>query len=194
MSEEIFNNAIDLTDVPQDQWRKFYIGNGYRNVVYMTDHNREGQIILFGYDLAGNSKTFICPWKSHFKFKVKYDTDEKDIFGNYIETRYFKSSYERKKRLEDLGQSLYIVECLKPEQEFLQEMFYKDCLDPSFNTQELRMQFIDIETEISDVFVKPSDATNSIFFMDIPPCPNNRNSLINFIYFTIFSRKQQNAF
>ena len=49
MSEEVFNNAIDLTDVPRDQWRKQYIGPGYRNVFYTTNHNREGQIILFGY-------------------------------------------------------------------------------------------------------------------------------------------------
>ena len=162
MSESVFNNAIDLTDVPQDEWRKKYIGNGYRNIVYMTDHNREGRIVLFGYDLAGNPKTFIAPWKSCIKYRVKYDTEEKDIFGNYVETRYFKSSYERKQRLEDIGSSLWIVECLKPEQEFLQEMFYKDCLDPEFNTQPLRAQYIDIETEVSSTFVRPSDATNRI--------------------------------
>lgn len=162
MSESVFNNAIDLTDVPQDQWRKSYIGNGYRNVVYLTDHERNGRIVLFGYDLVGNPKTFICPWQSWIKFRVRYDTDEKDIFGNYVETRYYKSSYERRKRLEDIGSSLYIVECLKPEQEFLQEMFYKDCLDPNFNAQPMRVQYIDIETEISDVFVRPSDATNRI--------------------------------
>ena len=167
MSESIFNNAIDLTDVPQDQWRKLYIGNGYRNVFYTTDQNREGRIVLFGYDLAGNPKTFICPHKSWIKFRVKYNTDEKDIFGNFIETRYFKSSYERKKRLDDIGQSLWIVECLKPEQEFLQEMFYKDCLDESFNTQPMRMQCIDLETEVSDVFVKPNDATNRINMITI---------------------------
>ena len=162
MSESLFNNAIYLEDVPQDQWRKKYIGPGYRNVVYTTNQDREGQIILFGYDLAGNPKTFICPWKSHIKFRVKYDTAEKDIFGNFVETRYFKSSYERKKRLDDIGQSLWIVECLKPEQEFLQEMFYKDCLDETFNTQPMRVQYIDIETEISEVFVKPNDASNRV--------------------------------
>ena len=167
MSEEVFNNAISLEDVPQDQWRKLYIGSGYRNVFYTTDHNREGRIVLFGYDLVGNPKIFICPWKSHIKFRVKYDTEEKDIFGNYIETRYFKSSYERKKRLDDIGQSLWIVECLKPEQEFLQEMFYKDCLDESFNTQSLRIQCIDLETEVSEVFVKPNDATNRINMITI---------------------------
>ena len=167
MSELIFNNAIDLSDIPQDQWRKNYIGPGYRNVFYTTNHDREGRIVLFGFDLAGNPKTFICPWKSQFKFRVKYDTPEKDIFGNYVETRFFKSSYERKKRLEDIGQSLWIVECLKPEQEFLQEMFYKNCLDESFNTQPMRMQFIDIETEVSDVFMRPSDAGNRINMITI---------------------------
>ena len=94
-------------------------------------------------------------------------SNTKSIFGNFIETRYFKSSYERKKRLDDIGQSLWIVECLKPEQEFLQEMFYKDCLDESFNIQSLRMQFIDIETEISDVFVKPNNASNRINMVTI---------------------------
>ena len=124
MSESIFNNAIDLTDIPQDQWRTNYIGPGYRNIVYMTNHNREGTIVLFGYDLEGNPKTFICPWKSWIKFRVRYETSQKDIFGNFVETRYFKSSYERRQRLEDIGQNLWIVECMKPEQEFLHEMFY----------------------------------------------------------------------
>ena len=167
MSEEVFNNAIDLTDIPRDQWRKHYIGPGYRNVFYTTNHNREGQIILFGYDLAGNPKTFICPHQSKIVYRVKYDTGVKDIFGNFVETRCYKSSYERKKRLEEIGQSLWIVECLRPEQEFLQEMFYKDCLDPAFNSQQMRVQFIDIETEISDVFVKPNDASNRINMVTI---------------------------
>lgn len=167
MSEEVMNNAVDLTDVPVDQWRAKYIGPGYRNVFYTTDHNRDGRIVLFGYDLAGNPKTFICPHRSKVKYRVKYDTEEKDIFGNYVETRYYRSSFERKKRLDDICSSLFIVECLRPEQEFLQDMFYKDCLDPNFNTQPVRMQFIDIETEVTEVFVKPSDASNRINMITI---------------------------
>ena len=167
MSEEVFNKAIDLTDVPQYQWRRDYIGPGYRNIFYTINHDKEGQIVLFGYDLVGNPKTFICPWQSRLKYRVKYDTGVKDIFGNFVETRYYKSSYDRRKRLEDIGQSLWIVECLRPEQEFLQEMFYKDCLDNNFNTQPMRVQFIDIETEVSDVFVKPKDATNRINMITI---------------------------
>lgn len=167
MSEEVFNNAVDLSDVPEEQWREKYIGPGYRNVVYVTNYEKMGQIILFGYDLAGNPTTFICPHKSKFKYRVKYETAEKDIFGNCIETKWFNSSYERKKRLDDIGQSLFIVECLKPEQEFLQDMFYKDCLSNEFNVQPMRLQYIDIETEISETFVQPSDASNRINMITI---------------------------
>jgi len=167
MSEEVFNNAVDLSEVPEEQWRAKHIGPGYRNVVYMTNHEKMGQIVLFGYDLAGNPKTFICPHRSKFKYRVKYETAEKDIFGNFIETKWFSSSYERKKRLDDIGQSLFIVECLKPEQEFLQDMFYKDCLSNEFNVQPMRVQYIDIETEISETFVKPNDASNRINMVTI---------------------------
>ena len=161
MSETVFNNAIYLEDIPRDHWKK-YIGNGYRSVAYLTDHNRNGQIVLFGFDPVGNRKNFIIPWKSHISYRVKYETDKKDIYDNYVETRYYNSSFERKKRLEDIGNSLFIVECLRPEQEFLQEAFYDVCLNQDFNKQTMRIHFIDIETEISDEFEKPTTARNRI--------------------------------
>ena len=78
MSESIFNKAIDLSDIPFEDWRKKYIGPGYRSVCYTTDHERKGRIIFFGYDLVGNPKTFICPHRSWIKFNVKYKTQIKD--------------------------------------------------------------------------------------------------------------------
>lgn len=161
MSESVFSKAIYLDEVPHDQWKN-YFGNGYRSVAYLTDHERKGQIVLFGFDTVGNRKTFIIPWKSWIKYRVKYETSEKDIYENYVETKWFNSSFDRKKRLDDIGSSLHIVECLRPEQEFLQEAFYKVALEPDFNKQDLRVQFIDIETEISEVFEKPVDARNRI--------------------------------
>ena len=47
----IFNNAVYLDDIPQDQWKK-YIGPGYRYVSYLVDQDRQGKIVLFGYDTA----------------------------------------------------------------------------------------------------------------------------------------------
>ena len=73
MSESVFSNAIYLDEVPHNQWKN-YFGNGYRSVAYLTDHNRNGQIVFFGFDLAGNRKTYIIPWKSWIKYRVKYET------------------------------------------------------------------------------------------------------------------------
>jgi len=117
MSSSIFNNAIYLDDVPQEQW-KTYIGPGYRYVSYTTDATRQGRIILFGYDTAGNPKTFILPWKSWVKYVVKYETNERDIYERYVATKYFSNSYERKKWVEAAA-GIDIVECFRPEQEAL---------------------------------------------------------------------------
>lgn len=52
MSAEVFNNAIEL-ECQKTDLRK-YIGNGYRSFAYMTDFDKNGKIILFGYDTVGN--------------------------------------------------------------------------------------------------------------------------------------------
>lgn len=146
----VFENSVDLTDVPESDWRSKYIGPGYRNCCYLTNHERNGTIVLFGYDHENNPQTFICPHKSWIKYRVKYPTKEQDVFGNYLETRYFKNSKERKNYLDRSGNSFEVVECFKPEQEFLHKMFDNDALDETFNNQPMRTFFYDIETEISD--------------------------------------------
>lgn len=165
MSESIFSKAIYLDDVPKTEWKN-YIGSGYRSVCYTTDANKHGQIILFGFDLNGNPKTFICPWKSYVKYNVKFKTDEVDIYGHYVATKYFNSKYERDQYVKNAN-GLNIVECLKPESEFLHYMFDSDVLKSDFNKQPLRMHYFDIETEISDKFEKPTDARNRINMMTI---------------------------
>ena len=157
----IYDNAVDLTDIKPSEWGKF-IGNGYRSCQYTTDHERNGQIILFGYDTNGNPQTFICPHKSHIKYNVNYPTEEKDIYGRYVETRYFKNSKSRRNYVDTLNGSLSIVECLPPEKEFLQKMFAKVALDPNFNVQPLRTHYLDIETEMSSTFEYPKTARNRI--------------------------------
>ena len=157
----IFDNAVDLTDVPQSKWGE-YIGDGYRSCHYTTDHDRNGQIILFGYDKNDNPQTFICPHKSYIKYNVRYPTAEKDIFGRYVETRSFKSAKARRSYLDACNGSLSVVECLPPEKEFLLKTFAHCALDPKFNTQPLRTHCIDIETEMSGPFEFPKTARNRI--------------------------------
>ena len=165
MSESIFNNAIYLDDVPKSDWKN-YIGNGYRSVCYTTDQNKHGKIIFFGFDKNDEPKTFICPWQSYIKYNVKYETSERDIYDHYVATKYFNSKYERDQYVKNAN-GINIVECLKPESEFLHFMFDENVLDMNFNKQPLRLHYFDIETEISDKFEKPVDARNKIIMMSI---------------------------
>lgn len=159
------SNPIYLDDVPKNQWKN-YIGNGYRSVAYKTDVNRNGQIILFGFDTAGNPATFVCPHQSRIRYNVKYKTDQLDIYDNYVATKYFNNSFDRNKYLTN-AVGLNVVECLKPEQEFLHDMFDEQVLKPDFNKQPLRIHYFDIETEISEQFERPVDARNRINMMTI---------------------------
>ena len=165
MSAEVFSKSIDLTNIPEDQWEE-YIGHGYRNSCYTVDSEKNGQAILFGYDTEGNPQTFIFPHKSWVKYRVRYETDEKDIFGNYVATKYFRNSYERKRWIE-ASAGIFIVEALRPEQEILHKLFTNYVLDSTFNNQDMRIFYLDIETEISDTFMKPKDALNRINMITI---------------------------
>lgn len=161
----VFQNAIYLDDVQKDKYSD-YIGNGYRSICYTLNHDKQGTIVLFGYDKADNPKTFIIPWNSYIKYTVKYQTEEKDIYDRYVAIKEFKNIFERKKYIENCP-GLNIVECLRPEQEFSHFMFDHAVFEEGFNTQPLRIHYFDIETEISDQFEKPADARNRINMMTI---------------------------
>lgn len=163
----LMDNAVDLSGIDPKTWRKDYIGDGYRYCCYRTVRNqetgtREGQIVLFGYDKSGNPTTFLCPHRSHVKYNVEYKTGERDIFGKYVATRYFQNSKIRHDYLENLNGAVKVVESLPPQSEFLHYMFDGVALEQSFNTQPLRIHYLDIETEIGDSFEKPKDARNRI--------------------------------
>jgi DNA polymerase elongation subunit (family B) len=158
----IFDNSVDLTSVPRERWKEF-IAPGYRNISYLTVPGdvRQGRIVLFGYDTNGNRQTFLCPHESKLLYRVKYKTELKDIFGENLAKMTFKSSQARRKYLESM-KGLHVVKAIKPEMEFLQEMFASDSFDDDFNTQKERIFFLDIETEISDGFMSAKDALNRI--------------------------------
>ena len=95
-----------------------------------------------------------------------YKTDETDIYGHFVATKWFKSKYERDTYVKEAN-GMKIVECLKPEQELLHFLFDGEVLKMDFNKQPVRMHYFDIETEISDQFEKPVDARNRINMMTI---------------------------
>lgn len=162
---DIFSNAVDLRDVPEEKWEQF-IGHGYRNSCYTTDHEKKGVGILFGFDTNGNRQTFLLPHRSWVKYVVKYPTQEKDLYGRFVATKEFDNTMLRKKWI-DNANGINILEAMKPENEVLHKLFDKYVLDSDFNSQKMRIFHLDIETEISDQFMKPSEALNRINMITI---------------------------
>ena len=156
----LIDRAVDLRDVPEEKWSEF-IARGYRASCYKTDASGNGVGILFGFDTNGRRETFILPHRSWVKYECHNQTSETDIYGNPVNTKYFKNSRDRSKWIKDT-QDIKIMEALPPEQEILQKLFQANVLDSDFNSQQLRTFYIDIETEISDSFMSPKDAENRI--------------------------------
>jgi DNA polymerase elongation subunit (family B) len=151
---------IDLTNIDEKEIRNIF-GPGYRYCCYKTTGRRfgghgtqpsngQGVILFLGYDKQGNPQNYKIPHKSHVKYVVKYKTQEKDIFGRYVETKYFNNTTDRKNFIDNFPDKANIIECLPPQNEFLHKYFDEYALDESFNTFPLRIQYYDIETEISD--------------------------------------------
>jgi len=166
LNPNLIDKVIDLSDVDKSQW-KSYFGKGYDAVCYeINSETHAGQIILFGYDKDNNRAVFRMPWECHVWYRVMFDTGTKDMYGHFVKERTFKTTSERK-RYVDGAAGIHVVECLKPESEFLHWAFDDVVLDSDFNNQKRKIFFLDIETEISDHFVGGNEASNRINMITI---------------------------
>lgn len=154
---------IDLSDV----------GAGYRNVCWVPPSNfggrsGTGKIVLFGYDKAGNNARFEFPFCPSVKYEVMHRTDERDLYGKYIATKYFDDTNDRRAWCDAMDESVKIISCYPPEQEFLLTVFHKSLystdaagkvvINPEFNRQPVRIHFIDIEVAVENEFPEPAEA------------------------------------
>lgn len=161
LNPNLIDKVIDLSDVDKSQW-KSYFGKGYDAVCYeINPETHAGQIVLFGYDKDNNRTVFRMPWECHIWYRVMFDTGTKDMYGHFVKERTFKTTSERKRYVEGAA-GIHVVECLKPESEFLHWAFDDVVLDSDFNNQKRKIFFLDIETEISDHFVGGNEASNRI--------------------------------
>ena len=166
INSNLIDKVIDLSDIDKSQW-KSYFGKGYRSVCYEIDPETHcGQIVFFGFDKEGNEAVFRMPWECHIWYRVMFDTGMKDMYGHWIKEKTFRTTSERKKYV-DGSAGIHIVECLKPENEFLHWAFDDVVLDSDFNSWIGRTFFLDIETEISDHFIGGNEASNRINMITI---------------------------
>ena len=149
------------------------VGDGYRSVAFLPPNNYGGKsgtghMVLFGFDKQGNEKTFVFPFCPSVKYEVNRKTSEKDLYGKYIETKWFDDTNSRRRWCEENEDKVKIITCYQPEQEFLVDIFgprvYKHLDDgklvvnSDFNNQKLRYHFFDIEIAIENEFPEPKDA------------------------------------
>lgn len=163
----IFDNnpcgRYDLSDV----------GDGYRNVCWLPPYNYGGKtgtghIVLFGFDKQGKEKTFKFPFCPSVKYETNNRTKERDLYGKFLETKWFDDTMSRKKWCEENENKIKIITSYSPEQEFLLNVFGKKVynkneddslvVNQDFNLQKLRYHFFDIEVAIENEFPEPDDA------------------------------------
>ena len=142
------------------------IGPGYRNIT-TGKYNDEMCIFLYGYSKATKKpKDFVIPFRPEVLYRVKYETPIKDIFNNSLERKEFPNSFERYKWLQNKG-NIHVVQAYRVEEDFLHKQFTDIALESTFNTQPLKIHFLDIENEVSESFEKPTSAGNRINLITI---------------------------
>ncbi len=156
-------DLIDLSDISFDKLKAEYISNGYRSVVYDRDpETKMGYVLCLMFDKQGQPFNFKYKFPARVGYVVHADTLDVDIYGRNIQYKKFSNSYERTKWIESNADSITVVDCVNPAQDFLTQLFWNNTEDDDFNKQPLRIHTFDIETEISESFEYPYTANNRI--------------------------------
>lgn len=140
------------------------VGKGYRNACWLPPSKGRGGRIgvgrmwLAGYDKEGNEAEFTFPFYPSVKYEVKTHTREKDLYGKFLETRWFDDTQARRQWCASMEDKVRIISCYPPEQEFLMDVFGKHVFDDDFNQQFMRTHYLDIEVAIENEFPEPEDA------------------------------------
>ena len=160
----------DLSDYSLQEIREKFISNGYRNCVYQQEKGTKiGYIYFLGFDKAGDPYEFKYRWQCQAGYSL-LDKDPNlptDIYGRSIKYKKFNSTYDRKVFLEDNKEIYNFVDVMSPEQEFLIALFWDVVENHDFNTQPMRVHWIDIETEISGSFEYPNTARNRVNMLTV---------------------------
>ena len=125
----------------------------YRNLHYFIDDFESppiGKIRLTTWDANGNPVTEIHKHRVKIAHTVDYETGEKSIFGENIVVKYFDTVMERKGWLKRNSANTKIIECLRPEVEFLRTHFLDKNDSPTFMQYPLRTHYIDIEIAVGN--------------------------------------------
>lgn len=113
----------------------------YRNAVY---NSKTGTVKLFTWDQEGR-RISVDSTFSPYLYVDSPRGDKTSIFGTSVMKRVFRNSWERTSWVRDSGTSR-VYENIRPEQQFLIDMFWREHEKDEFTANPLKVLFVDIET------------------------------------------------
>lgn len=130
----------------------------YRNVCY---NPREETMTLFTWDDVGNRVCMDVSYNPYLYVETSMKGEAKSIFETPVRKRIFKDTRHRNNFIKECGTDR-LFENIRPEQQFLIDLYYKKNADLDFTQHPLRIQYVDIEVYCPDNFPTPDTAYEPI--------------------------------
>ena len=130
----------------------------YRNVCY---NPRDESVTLLTWDKSGERVAMDVSFNPYLYVETSLKSDAKSIFETPLRKRVFKDTRNRNTFIKECG-TTRVFENLRPEQQFLIDMYWEKNGDLSFAENPLRIQYVDIEVYCPDAFPVPDQANEPI--------------------------------
>lgn len=130
----------------------------YRNVCY---NPRDETVSLLTWDTDGRRVMMDVSYNPYLYVETSMNSDATSIFETPLKKRMFKDTRNRNAFIKECGTNR-VFENLRPEQQFLIDMYWEKNEDPEFNEHPLKIQYVDIEVYCPDVFPTPEEAHQPI--------------------------------
>lgn len=130
----------------------------YRNVCY---NPRDETVTLLTWDKDGDRVMHDVSYNPYLYVETTMKPDCHSIFETPLRKRLFKDTRHRNNFIKECGTNR-IFENLRPEQQFLIDMYWKENENMEFSQHPLRIQYIDIEVYCPDAFPTPDTAAMPI--------------------------------
>ena len=130
----------------------------YRNISY---NPRDETVTLMTWDKTGNRVMHDVSYNPYLYVETTMEPDCHSIFETPLRKRLFKDTRHRNNYIKECGTNR-VFENLRPEQQFLIDMYWQQNNDIEFSAHPLKIQYIDIEVYCPDAFPTPETAAMPI--------------------------------
>jgi len=130
----------------------------YRNVCY---NPRDETVTLFTWNDDGERVMVDMSFNPYLYIETTLTSDASSIFDTPLRKRLFKDNRMRNQFIKECG-TKRVFENLRPEQQFLIDLYHDKNEDLEFSRHPLRIMYVDIEVYCPDHFPTPEQASQPI--------------------------------